>query len=130
MLGTVVAGSLMDKAGRKQLLTLSFVLMGISMLSMSAGLALPAFAAIAGPIALVGTLTYILGFALGAGPVPGLLVPEITPAPLRGMPSLLPAPSHCREPHQPRFFCPVRPTLKRWLRCSSFSRFPRKVLLE
>eukprot|EP00884_Botryococcus_braunii_P011217 jgi/Botrbrau1/20096/Bobra.0850s0001.1 len=83
VLGTVVAGSFMDKAGRKQLLTLSFALMGAAMLTMSAGLALPAFASIAGPIALVGTLTYILGFALGAGPVPGLLVPEITPAKLR-----------------------------------------------
>jgi MFS family permease len=89
VLGTVVAGSFMDKAGRKQLLTLSFALMGASMLTMSLGLAWPAFASLAGPIALVGTLTYILGFALGAGPVPGLLVPEITPAKLRGtVPSL------------------------------------------
>jgi len=32
----------------------------------------------------VGTLAYIVSFALGAGPVPGLLVPEITPLRLRG----------------------------------------------
>lgn len=32
----------------------------------------------------VGTLAYIVSFALGAGPVPGLLVPEITPTRLRG----------------------------------------------
>ena len=33
----------------------------------------------------VGTLAYIVSFALGAGPVPGLLVPEITPTRLRGV---------------------------------------------
>lgn len=39
----------------------------------------------------VGTLAYIVSFALGAGPVPGLLVPEITPTALRGArPALLP----------------------------------------
>lgn len=32
----------------------------------------------------MGTLAYILSFALGAGPVPGLLVPEITGARIRG----------------------------------------------
>jgi hypothetical protein len=32
----------------------------------------------------VGTLSYILSFAMGAGPVPGLLVPEITAARIRG----------------------------------------------
>ena len=32
----------------------------------------------------MGTLAYIVSFALGAGPVPGLLVPEITPLRLRG----------------------------------------------
>ncbi len=89
VLGTVVAGSMMDRAGRKQLLTTSFALMGASMLAMSAGLALPQFASVAGPVALIGTLAYILGFALGAGPVPGLLVPEITPAKLRGKPVCL-----------------------------------------
>ena len=49
-----------------------------------AGLGLPQFAAASAPIALGGTLAYVLAFALGAGPVPGLLVPEIAPARLRG----------------------------------------------
>ena len=51
---------------------------------MAAGLGLPQFASAAAPIALGGTLAYVLAFALGAGPVPGLLVPEIAPARLRG----------------------------------------------
>ncbi len=42
-------------------------------------------AGMTGAIALVGTLSYILCFALGAGPVPGLLVPEITAARIRGV---------------------------------------------
>ena len=58
--------------------------MGLSMLAMAAGLYLPALAGYSGTIALVGTLAYVLSFALGAGPVPGLLVPEITPARIRG----------------------------------------------
>ena len=53
VVGTVVAASLMDRAGRKQLLTLSFSGMGLSMLVMAAGLGLQSLAAYAGPIALV-----------------------------------------------------------------------------
>lgn len=56
------------------------------MLVMSIGLGLPQFASSSGAIALVGTLTYVICFALGAGPVPGILVPEINPPKLRGVP--------------------------------------------
>lgn len=51
----------------------------------SAGLGLPALAAFKSIIALVGTVSYVAFFALGAGAVPGLLVPELTPAKLRGV---------------------------------------------
>ncbi len=74
----------LDSCSCRQLLTLSFGGMGLSMLAMAAGLYLPALAGYSGTIALVGTLAYVLSFALGAGPVPGLLVPEITPARIRG----------------------------------------------
>ena len=84
MLGTVVAAGLMERAGRKQLLGLSFAGMGLSMLAMAAGLSLPALSGVTGGIALLGTLAYIACFALGAGPVPGLLVPEITASRIRG----------------------------------------------
>lgn len=76
--GTVGAASLMDKAGRKELLRLSFTGMGICMFLMAMGLALPILSPVSGAIALFGTLGYVLCFAAGAGPVPGLLVPEIT----------------------------------------------------
>lgn len=42
----------------------------------------------AGTIAFAGTVAYVLSFALGAGPVPGLLVPEINSESLRGNPAL------------------------------------------
>ncbi len=56
VVGTVVAASLMDRAGRKQLLALSFGGMGLSMLAMAAGLGLPSLAPYAGPVALVRAL--------------------------------------------------------------------------
>lgn len=82
--GTVVAAGLMDKAGRKQLLEMSFTGMGVCMLAMALGLGIPSLSSFAGLVALVGTLGYIASFAMGVGPVPGLLVPEITASRVRG----------------------------------------------
>lgn len=39
---------------------------------------------VSGAIALIGTLAYVLCFALGVGPVPGVLVSEINPGSIRG----------------------------------------------
>ena len=61
--------------------------MGLSMLAMATGLYLKQLAGLSSTIAIVGTVAYMVFFALGAGPVPGLLVPEVTPARLRGEPS-------------------------------------------
>ena len=58
--------------------------MGLSMLTMAAGLHLKQLASLSSTIAITGTVAYMVFFALGAGPVPGLLVPEVTPARLRG----------------------------------------------
>ena len=84
VVGTVIAGSLIEKAGRVQLLTVSFTGMCISMFAMVAGRSLPQLASSAGTIAFAGTVAYVLSFALGAGPVPGLLVPEINTEQMRG----------------------------------------------
>ncbi|KAG2498051.1 hypothetical protein HYH03_003812 [Edaphochlamys debaryana] len=84
VLGTVVAAGLMDRAGRKQLLSNSFLGQAACMFAMAAGFSLPALQPHAGTIAVVGTLGYILSFALGAGPVPGLIVPELNPLSTRG----------------------------------------------
>ena len=84
VVGTIIAGSLIEKAGRVQLLTVSFTGMCISMFAMVAGRSLPQLAGSAGTIAFAGTVAYVLSFALGAGPVPGLLVPEINTEQMRG----------------------------------------------
>ena len=60
--------------------------MGLSMLAMATGLHLKQLAGASSTIAIAGTVAYMVFFALGAGPVPGLLVPEVTPARLRGEP--------------------------------------------
>ena len=46
-----------------------------------------------GTIALVGTLAYVLCFAFGVGPVPGVLVSEINPGNIRGAYFHIPPPS-------------------------------------
>ena len=84
VLGTVGAASVIEKTGRKDLLKLSFAGMGACMLTMSLGLAVPAAASISGILSFVGTLAYVLCFAVGAGPVPGLLTPELVGDRVRG----------------------------------------------
>lgn len=75
---------MIDKTGRKDLLKLSFAGMGACMLTMSLGLTVPAAASISGILSFVGTLAYVLCFAMGAGPVPGLLTPELVGDRVRG----------------------------------------------
>eukprot|EP00878_Enallax_costatus_P025336 GHUV01027104.1.p1 GENE.GHUV01027104.1~~GHUV01027104.1.p1 ORF type:complete len:476 (+),score=121.17 GHUV01027104.1:193-1620(+) len=84
VLGTLIATGLIEGAGRKQLLTTSYLGMASCMALMAAGFGLPALAGLSGTIALAGTLGYILSFAIGAGPVSGLIVPEINKEAVRG----------------------------------------------
>ena len=65
-------------------MSLSYFGMGVAMAAMAMGFSQPSLAAYSGSVALFGTLLYILSFGLGVGPVPGLLVPEIAPAEIRG----------------------------------------------
>ncbi|KAF7129365.1 hypothetical protein RHSIM_Rhsim10G0069000 [Rhododendron simsii] len=75
--GTTIASSLMDKQGRKSLLITSFAGMALSMLLLSLSLTWKVLAPYSGTLAVLGTVLYVLSFSLGAGPVPGLLLPEI-----------------------------------------------------
>ncbi|KAM7279045.1 hypothetical protein ACFE04_006179 [Oxalis oulophora] len=75
--GTVIASSLMDKQGRKNLLITSFSGMAASMLLLSLSLTWNVLAPYSGTLAVLGTVLYVLSFSLGAGPVPALLLPEI-----------------------------------------------------
>ncbi|GFR40716.1 hypothetical protein Agub_g1323 [Astrephomene gubernaculifera] len=84
VVGTLLAAGLMESAGRKQLLVNSFMGQAACMFLMAAGFSLPALQPHAGTLAVVGTLGYILAFALGAGPVPATIVPELNPLSTRG----------------------------------------------
>ncbi|CAH2065871.1 unnamed protein product [Thlaspi arvense] len=77
LLGSLIAMVLMDKVGRKLLLLWSFIGMALAMAIQVGATSsyLPHFSALC--LSVGGTLMFVLTFALGAGPVPGLLLPEI-----------------------------------------------------
>ncbi|CAI5530029.1 unnamed protein product [Closterium sp. Naga37s-1] len=83
VLGTAVSLNLVDQMGRKSLLMGSFVGMGCSMLLLALTLSFPPLQPIAAPLSVLGTVAYVLSFAMGAGPVPALLLPEIFPSNIR-----------------------------------------------
>ncbi|KAG0486524.1 hypothetical protein HPP92_008619 [Vanilla planifolia] len=83
LIGSIIAMLLMDKLGRKVLLVGSFS-------GMAATLGLQVFAASSHflgswtlYLSVGGMLLFVFTFALGAGPVPGLLLPEIFPNKIR-----------------------------------------------
>ncbi|XP_062148175.1 probable plastidic glucose transporter 2 isoform X2 [Alnus glutinosa] len=81
--GSLIAMALMDKLGRKVLLLWSFFGMAISMAIQvtAASSYIPKFGALY--LSVGGMLLFVFTFALGAGPVPGLLLPEIFPSRIR-----------------------------------------------
>ncbi|XP_010915854.1 probable plastidic glucose transporter 2 [Elaeis guineensis] len=81
--GSIVAMLLMDKLGRKVLLLGSFIGMAAAM-GLQAGAA--SFHHLGSGrlyLSVGGMLLFVLAFSLGAGPVPGLLLPEIFPNRIR-----------------------------------------------
>ncbi|XP_061350579.1 probable plastidic glucose transporter 2 isoform X2 [Gastrolobium bilobum] len=82
--GSIVSMILMDKLGRKVLLFWSFFGMAISMILQATGASsLVSNLGAALYLSVGGMLMFVLTFALGAGPVPGLLLPEIFPSRIR-----------------------------------------------
>lgn len=59
------------------------LMQSLSMLVLSLALSWSPLAPYSGTLAVLGTVSYILSFSLGAGPVPGLLLPEIFGARIR-----------------------------------------------
>ncbi|XP_047340480.1 probable plastidic glucose transporter 2 isoform X2 [Impatiens glandulifera] len=81
--GSIIAMILMDRLGRKVLLLGSFMGMALSMgLQVIAASSLVSGSAVA-CLSVVGILLFVFTFALGAGPVPGLLLSEIFPSRIR-----------------------------------------------
>lgn len=81
--GSITAMILMDKLGRKALLVWSFFGMAVAMSVQVAGASSFISGSGAVFISVSGMLLFVLTFALGAGPVPGLLLPEIFPNRIR-----------------------------------------------
>ncbi|KAK4774160.1 hypothetical protein SAY87_029179 [Trapa incisa] len=81
--GSIVAMVLMDRLGRKILLLGSFLGMAIctAIQAVAASHSVTATGAIY--LSVGGMLLFVFTFALGAGPVPGLLLPEIFPSRIR-----------------------------------------------
>ncbi|KAL8479992.1 hypothetical protein ACS0TY_026288 [Phlomoides rotata] len=82
LIGSIIALALMDKLGRKALLLWSFFGMAVSTVFQ-----VLAASSVSNTIGLYmsvgGMMMFVLMFAVGAGPVPGLLLPEIFPTRIR-----------------------------------------------
>ncbi|KAG5009321.1 hypothetical protein JHK87_017836 [Glycine soja] len=81
--GSIVSMGLMDKLGRKVLLFWSFFGMAIAMILQATGATSLVSNMGAQYFSVGGMFLFVLTFALGAGPVPGLLLPEIFPSRIR-----------------------------------------------
>ncbi|KAG0565315.1 hypothetical protein M758_8G176000 [Ceratodon purpureus] len=83
VIGSIVASSQMDKQGRKYLLITSFTGMAISMLILALSLAWRALQNFSAVLAVLATVSYMLAFSYGAGPVPALLLAEMFASQIR-----------------------------------------------
>ncbi|XP_068652189.1 probable plastidic glucose transporter 2 [Aristolochia californica] len=81
--GSTIAMLLMDKLGRKLLLFGSFLGMALAMGLQVLAAGLQAKSPVSLYMSVGGMLMFVFTFALGAGPVPGLLLPEIFPNRIR-----------------------------------------------
>ncbi|XP_008462736.1 probable plastidic glucose transporter 2 isoform X2 [Cucumis melo] len=81
--GSIIAMLLMDRLGRKLLLLWSFSGMAVAMALQVVAGSYHSSDSGALYLSVGGTLMFVLMFALGAGPVPGLLLPEIFPSRIR-----------------------------------------------
>lgn len=74
----------MDKQGRKRLLVGSYLGMAISMFLVVYSILSPIDEELGHKLSILGTVLYIFTFAIGAGPVTGLIIPEISTSRTRG----------------------------------------------
>ncbi|KAL8152064.1 hypothetical protein V2J09_021872 [Rumex salicifolius] len=91
VLATGISTWLMDKAGRKILLIISTIVMTISLLLVSVAFYIEAAISddselytMMGYLAVAGVVGMVIGFSLGLGPVPWLIMSEIMPVNIKG----------------------------------------------
>ncbi|KAE9462826.1 hypothetical protein C3L33_05260, partial [Rhododendron williamsianum] len=108
LLGSIIALILMDKLGRKVLLMWSFSGMALSMALQVTAAGLSGSGSGALYLSVGGMLLFVFTFAVGAGPVPGLLLPEILPSRIRAK-----AMAFCMSVHWLNVLSEVE-VLRRW----------------
>ncbi|PKI62234.1 hypothetical protein CRG98_017368 [Punica granatum] len=82
--GAICALYLMDKQGRKTLLIGSYLGMAVSMFLAVYAIDFPPDEELGHTLSILGTVMYIFTFAIGAGPVTGLIIPELSGSRTRG----------------------------------------------
>ncbi|KAK4489100.1 hypothetical protein RD792_004894 [Penstemon davidsonii] len=82
--GAMCASFLMDKQGRQLLLIGSYLGMAVSMFVIASAISFPVDTELSNNLSILGTIMYIFAFAIGAGPVTGLIIPELSSSRTRG----------------------------------------------
>ncbi|KAJ9686520.1 hypothetical protein PVL29_015428 [Vitis rotundifolia] len=82
--GALCALYLMDRQGRQRLLIGSYLGMAVSMFLIVYSIISPVDEQLGHNLSILGTLMYVFTFAIGAGPVTGLIIPELSSTRTRG----------------------------------------------
>ncbi|XP_072072476.1 probable plastidic glucose transporter 1 isoform X4 [Arachis hypogaea] len=82
--GALCALYLVDREGRQKLLIGSYLGMAISMFLVAFAVVFPLDELLSNNLSILGTIMYIFSFAIGAGPVTGIIIPELSSTRTRG----------------------------------------------
>ncbi|MED6208630.1 hypothetical protein PIB30_047099 [Stylosanthes scabra] len=82
--GALCALYLIDREGRQKLLIGSYLGMAISMFLVAFAVEFPLDEQLGNNLSILGTIMYIFSFAIGAGPVTGIIIPELSSTRTRG----------------------------------------------
>ncbi|KAI3716184.1 hypothetical protein L6452_23339 [Arctium lappa] len=82
--GALCALYLIDTQGRQKLIIGSYLGMAVSMFLVVSAISFPIDEELRNNLSISGTILYILTYAIGAGPVTGLIIPELSSSRTRG----------------------------------------------
>jgi len=76
--GALCALCLVDRQGRQKLIIGSYLGLAISMVLVVYAISFPIDEGLRGNLSILWTVLYMLAFAIGAGPITGLIIPELS----------------------------------------------------
>ncbi|XP_071685968.1 probable plastidic glucose transporter 1 isoform X2 [Rutidosis leptorrhynchoides] len=82
--GALCSLYLVDKEGRQKLIIGSYLGMAVSMFLVVSAISFPVDGELRNNLSILGTILYMLTYAIGAGPVTGLIIPELSSSRARG----------------------------------------------